>query len=90
MDTTHYTISSDAVAVPVAEFRNATDALSRVCRVDYHACVGASEKAQWVARARRVAARLIGMTCKRARCEDWNRRESAIDRATTLVLAEHS
>ncbi len=86
MDRSEYTLSANATPVPVREFRNAIDALFRVCRVDFPACVGAKEQTNWVPRARLVASRLLAMDCKRARVEDWDRREVAIERATALVL----
>ena len=83
----HYTFPLDGVTrvVPVAEFRQAIEHLERKVRCDYGACVNNDERARWAVCTRIVGAELIGMTCKRATQEDWDRRERAIDRSADLL-----
>jgi nanoRNase/pAp phosphatase (c-di-AMP/oligoRNAs hydrolase) len=84
-NTADYTISADAQTVKVADFRNAIERLERIVRVDFHACVDADERAQWVERAKRAGRELIATTCKRANHNDWMRRERAIDASTDRI-----
>lgn len=71
--------------VKVADFRDEIDHLFRVCNVDFHACVDATEKARWAEIARKVASSLSAMSCKRATVQDWDRREAALERSATLI-----
>ena len=80
-----YTVSPNAKPVKVADFRNAIDHLERLVHVDFVACVGQREREQWVERARRTGRDLISITCKRAKADDWDRRERAIDTSTKMI-----
>lgn len=83
----HYTIPEDGKGevVKVADFRDEIDHVFRIVNVDFHACVGADEKARWVEIARRFTTKLRGMTCKRATAYDWRQREMALDQAATRI-----
>jgi GTP cyclohydrolase III len=87
MDNSNYTMpdASEAVTVKIADFRRAIEHLERKLHVDYHACVGAAERAAWAAQARRVGSELIRLVCKRATADDMDRRERALDRSTALI-----
>jgi hypothetical protein len=89
-DLSLYTFPLDGspVAVTVAEFRNAIEHLERKINVDYHACQGKAEQADWAWSTRRVGATLIGMTCKRATKDDWMRRERIIDKSAHLLSSQ--
>jgi len=86
IDMSIYTTATPVAAVPVAEFRNRIQHLERLVHADYGACVNAAERANWAASARRIGSELIHTTCRRATVEDWNRRERAIDRSTSLLM----
>jgi len=79
------TIAADAQAVKVSDFRNAIERVERILRVDFAACVNASERANCVERLRRAGRDLINTTCKRAKQADWARRERAIDASTDRI-----
>lgn len=81
-----HTVESITSTVSVAEFRNLTDHLFRVCRVDFNACKGESERAKWVEQCRKVAGWVREAGCKRAKREDWDRRESALELSATLII----
>ncbi len=85
IDMSIFTIESPFESVAVADFRNRIEHLERLVAVDYHACVGTTERNDWAHRARRVGSTLIHTTCKRATADDWMRRERAIDRSTSLL-----
>lgn len=86
-DMSAYTLAGELTTVGVAEFRNRVDHLMQLVKVDYHACVNDKERADWVARARKVGGELIATTCKRATQTDWDRRERALDRSAKLQSA---
>lgn len=90
-NTTHrasYTVPAvgEANVVKVADFRDATDHLFRICNVDYSAARPGSERTRWVEIARRVARELASMDCKRATKRDWDRRERALDQSASLIM----
>lgn len=87
MTDNNFTIPSAAEAnmVNVATFRDQTENLDRCCRVDFPACVNHSERTRWAEVTRKVASDLMAMTCKRAKHEDWVRRERAIDQSASMV-----
>lgn len=80
--------ASETTTVPVAEFRQVIEHLERLISCDYHSARGEQELLRWKDRARNVGAELIGLTCKRATLEDWQRRERAIDRSAALITRE--
>lgn len=86
VDMSAYTVTTDAELVNVAEFRHRILQLEELVSRDYHACANASERARWAETARRVGSKLISTVCSRAKAGDWDRRERAIDRSTTLLL----
>lgn len=86
LDLSCYTIADNARAVRVAEFRNAIEHVERLVHCDRHSCVSDAEKARWIEAARRIGRELIATTCKRARREDWDRRERAIDASTDAIF----
>lgn len=79
------TLDTIETYVSVSEFRAATDALFR--HVTYH--VGnAIDDVELKANAdmcRRSAQRLSSLGCKRAKREDWQNRERALDRSASLL-----
>lgn len=76
--------------VPVAQLRGIIEHLERSTRVDFSACVNHSELMNWAEVARRIVAELRHSGSLRATTEDWDRRESALDRATTLLIKVQS
>ena len=56
--------------VTVAKYRQATDHLYRLANVDYCACVGERERANWRATAERMLREYQVMTCPRAKAID--------------------
>ena len=86
-NTTEYTIAPSPSFVSVREFRQAIEHLERKIRVDRHSAVGVAEKSRWAEETRRVASSLIATSCKRAKSDDWIRRERAIDRSASLVCS---
>lgn len=90
INTSTFTLDSDAAVVTVATFRNQIEHLERKVRSDYGACVSDHERARWVIEAQIVGADLIAMTCSRATVADWERRERAIERSTKLVISERA
>lgn len=79
-----YTIADNAETVSVSEFRFAIFCVENKIH-DLSACVGKRERSRWLSEARATGARLIATTCKRAKREDWERRERAIDRSAALI-----
>jgi hypothetical protein len=86
IDKTYMSIDADAKTVPVSDFRNSTDWLLK-CISDVHGCVNSRERARQSARISRAVARVTAQDCNRAKQRDWDRRENAIDRAATSVIA---
>ena len=87
LDLSDFTIADDAVAVPVAAFRDEIERLERHVHVHYSACVTDAERARWVELARAAGRDLIRTTCKRAKRADWLRRERALDASTDKIGA---
>lgn len=87
LDPMLYTVLSpdETRTVNVGEFRGAIEHLERLVHYDYHSAHGPAEKADWLARTKRVGAHLIGLFCKRATADDWMRRERVLDRSTALI-----
>lgn len=87
IDMSVYTFPLEGVPATanVADFRQAIAHLEDLVNRDYHACVSVSERAKCLELMKRFGGELIGLTCKRATLEDWNRRESAIERSTKLL-----
>lgn len=81
----NYTIVYPAEEVSVAEFRQRTSHLERLVNYDFHACSNALERARWAAIATRVGGELIATTCKRAKADDWARRETAIETSSARL-----
>lgn len=65
-------------AVPVYDFRNAIDSLFDMVNVHYHACVGSGELADFLERLKRNHTRLLGLTCKRAKPNDFEQYDRAL------------
>jgi hypothetical protein len=87
MDYSTYTMPryGEEKLVRIGEFRNQIAALEDVVSRDWHSCVNDSERANCVEVAKRVGSELLHMVCKRATVADMDRRESAIDRSTSLI-----
>lgn len=83
--TNSYTIAYPAEEVSVAEFRQRTSHLERLVNCDFHACSNALERARWAVTATRIGGELIATTCKRAKADDWARRESAIEASSARL-----
>lgn len=66
----------------VGEYRNLVSHMERIVNVDYHACVGTKERAQWVEIAKRFGLELIVANCPRANQELRERAERIIDRSS--------
>lgn len=79
------TISENPEIVPVAEFRDRIKHLERIIHVDACACVDGVELGRCRRIAQRIGAELIASTSKRAKLEDWERRERVIERSTAFV-----
>lgn len=84
-DASIHTIEDITEIVKVREFRTRMDHLARVVHVDYHACATQRELENWVEICRRVASELRRTGCKRAKREDWDRRESYLDASASLI-----
>ena len=72
-------------AVPVADFRDAIEHLERIYNNDRHSCVGVNEREFWKGRAVRAMDKLKGLTCKRAKPKDFEKKESIILRVTAYL-----
>lgn len=91
MKNTNHTHTTDRITerVPVRELRNRTDALVRMVRVDLQACVNHTELMRWAEQCRRMGRELTATGSARAKLEDWDRRERALDHsASTLIRIE--
>jgi hypothetical protein len=80
------TVSKNSSAVPVSEFRERIQHLERSYQVDRCSCVGAAEKASHLEIIRRIYGQLLETTCKRAKSEDWIRRERIIDTVAEFII----
>jgi hypothetical protein len=76
--TNEYTIGTAPENVTVSEFRSRIQYAERLFHTDRQACVGAAEKAQNEAMVKAACYELIGTVCKRAKFDDWERRERII------------
>jgi hypothetical protein len=85
LNLSEFTISHNAQAVTVSEFRDRIQHLEQVINVDLHACVDDKEKAICADIAKRVGHKLINTTCTRAKLDDWLRRERIIDSSSAFI-----
>lgn len=77
---------SEFRGVKVAEFRNGTERLSRLARVDYCACKGVHELRTWTQIATRALAQVDTTQCDRANAHDIEHRADAV--ALTVARLE--
>lgn len=87
MNAAEITMWENPETVAVSEFRNRIEHLERKVNCDRHACKGPQEIERWIREAQRVGSELSRTTCKRAKAEDWTRREKAIQRSADAILA---
>lgn len=67
--------------VSVAIYRRRTEHLLRLVHSDYHACVGSDELESWHGVTQRIMKVLVETECKRAKLDDRELRDTALDRA---------
>lgn len=82
----NYSISENAEVVNVAEFRDRISHLEHSIRCDKQSCVGEKEKTHWLHIMKGISSELFNTTCKRAKVQDWDRRERIIDEATMIII----
>ena len=82
------TISGCANVVPVAEFRDAIRRVEDLFNTHRHACGGQEECRRFVDSLRSASNDLIDTDCKRAKLDDWARRERIIDRVSSFLIDE--
>jgi hypothetical protein len=73
--------------VKVAKYRNETDHLFRIARLDYNACVGVREIERWKETAGRALTEAKGLQCIRATAYDREQFASAIEAVTQQLIA---
>lgn len=81
-----YTMSDAAVLMSVSDFRDNIRTVEDNLHVHRNACCGSRERALFINTLKRSTQRLIDSVCRRAKPEDWERRERSIKEATDLII----